>query len=280
VAFKLSPVSSELDGGYMPRLEQLATASPGSYQEIAYGDRPGQFAELWPAPRSGPAPAAVLIHGGYWRERYRLDVMHALAAGLQSWGWAVWNLEYRRTGMPGGGWPGTFSDVAAGIDALAGLAGQHRLDLSRMVIIGHSAGGHLALWAAARDRLPSSWARPVVRPAHVVSLAGVCDLAEAARRRLSDGAVFELLGAGPDEAPEVYRQACPRRLLPLGVGQTVVHGTRDEDVPFTLSSEYAEAAQKAGDRCAFIAAADADHFDMIDPASSAWKSLARLMLPV
>jgi acetyl esterase/lipase len=272
-------VSSELDGGYPPRLAQLATAGPGSYQEIVYGDGPGQFAELWPAARPGLSPVAVLIHGGYWRERYRLDVMHALAAGLQSWGWAVWNLEYRRTGMPGGGWPGTFSDVAAGIDALAGLAGQHRLDLSRVVIIGHSAGGHLALWAAARDRLPAPWPRPVVRPAHVVSLAGVCDLAEAARRRLSDGAVLELLGAGPDEAPQVYRQACPRRLLPLGAGQTVVHGTRDEDVPFELSSEYALAAQQAGDRCDFLPIEGADHFDMIDPASSAWKSLASLMLP-
>jgi acetyl esterase/lipase len=267
-------VSAELDGGYFPRLQQLATAGPGSCRQIAYGAEPGQFAELWPAARPGASPVAVLIHGGYWRERYRLDVMHALAAGLVSYGWAVWNLEYRRTGMPGGGWPGTFRDVAAGIDALAGLAGQHWLDLTRAVIIGHSAGGHLALWAAARDRLPAPWARPVVRPAHVVSLAGVCDLAEAARRRLSDGAVLELLGAGPDEAPEVYQQACPRRLLPLRAGQTVVHGTRDEDVPFELSSEYARAAQRAGDRCDFLPVDGADHFDMIDPASPAWDQLA------
>jgi acetyl esterase/lipase len=264
---------SELDGGYVPRLQQLATASTGACREIAYGVEPGQFAELWPAARPGPSPVAVLIHGGYWRERYRLDVMHALAAGRASRGWAVWNLEYRRTGMPGAGWPGTFRDVAAGIDALAGLAGEHRLDLARVAFIGHSAGGHLALWAAARDRLPPSWARPAVRPAHVVSLAGVCDLAEAARRRLSDGAVLELLGAGPGEAPEVYQQACPRRLLPLGAGQTIAHGTRDEDVPFELSSEYAAAARRAGDRCEFLPVEGADHFDMIDPASPAWEHL-------
>lgn len=266
-------MSAEL-GGYPPRLRQLAMASPGSCRQIAYGAEPGQFAELWPAARPGHCPVAVLIHGGYWRERYRLDVMHALAAGLASRGWAVWNLEYRRTGMPGGGWPGTFRDVAAGIDALAGLAGQHRLDLARAVVIGHSAGGHLALWAAARDRLPASWARPAVRPAHVVSLAGVCDLAEAARRRLSDGAVPELLGAGPDEAPDVYRQACPRLLLPLRVSQTIVHGTRDEDVPFELSSEYARAAHRAGDPCDFLPVEGAGHFDMIDPAGPAWEHLA------
>lgn len=165
--------------------------------------------------------------------------------------------------MAGGGWPGTFDDVAAGIGALALLSGQYPLDTTRVTVIGHSAGGQLALWSAAQ--------RPV---GHVLSLAGVCDLVSAANLGLSDGAAVELLGGGPRDIPGVYAQACPKLLLPLGTRQTVVHGTADRDVPFSLSRGYAEAAARAGDPCAFMPLPGAGHFDLIDPTTPAWEAVA------
>jgi acetyl esterase/lipase len=151
---------------YPPGLEALTAARPDAYHTVHYGPGVDQFGELWPAaggptPVPGgpsPAPVVVLVHGGYWRDRYRLDLMHAMAADLSGRGYAVWNVEYRRVGSPGGGWPGTFLDVAAALDALADLAGQHRLDLGRVSVVGHSAGGHLALWACGRHRLTESTA--------------------------------------------------------------------------------------------------------------------------
>jgi len=265
------PLSEDLG-----RLQRLSETPSDVFRRIRYGANADQFGQLWRG-RSGSLPVVVLIHGGYWRARYPLDVMHALAADLCSRGYAVWNLEYRRIGMSGGGWPGTFEDVAQGIDFLADLAGEHCLDLARLVVIGHSAGGQLALWSAARSRLPAIWGVPRLTPAHVISLAGVCDLAAAAQRRLSDAVVFELLGGGPQDIPEIYAQACPRMLLPLRVRQTLVHGTQDADVPLALSEEYARAAQKVGDQCAFLPQPGADHFDMIDPTSSAWASIVQLL---
>jgi acetyl esterase/lipase len=291
--------------GYPPRLQRLSVARPGSFELIRYGTQADQFGELWPSRPSapagpspaglppagpspaglppaepspaglspaGPAPVAALIHGGYWRAAYRLDLMHGLAADLCSRGFAVWNLEYRRAGA-GGGWPATFADIASGLDALAGLAGRHHLDVSRVTVIGHSAGGQLALWAAARLRLPSAWPRPQVLPAHVVSLAGVCDLTQAARLRLSNDAVPGLLGGTPEQVPDVYAAACPRLLLPLGARQTVVHGSSDDNVPFMLSAGYAAAARQAGDPCEFLPLPGADHFDLIDPATPAWAAV-------
>ena len=201
-------------------------------ETVRYGTEPDQFGQLWPA--AGTAPVVVLLHGGYWRQRYRLDLMEPLAADLNARGYAVWNLEYRRIGAPGGGWPHLFRDVAAGIDALAGLA-DRGLDLARVALAGHSAGGHLALWACT--------ARTRVTPGFAVSLAGVCDLVEAARQRLSRGAAVELLGGGPDEVPDRYREACPTLRLPLGVRQLVVHGTEDGDVPFEFGPRYVAAAR-------------------------------------
>lgn len=269
-------------GGYPARLSGFTAAAPGAFHPVRYGREADQFGELWRASRwYSPQPVAVLIHGGFWRAAYRLDLMHALAADLCERGYAVWNLEYRRVGVSGGGWPGTFTDIAAGIDVLPDLARRYRLDPHRVTVIGHSAGGHLALWAAARRRLPSAWRRPQVVPVHAVALAGVCDLVWAAQQRLSNDAVAGLLGGGPADVPEVYRQACPKLLLPLGVRQTLVHGDRDDAVPAEASSRYAEAAGRAGDRCTLVPVPGADHFDLIDPASPAWATVAaRALHPV
>jgi acetyl esterase/lipase len=219
----------------------------------------------------------VVIHGGFWRSTYGRGLMDGLAADLAARGWAAWNLEYRRVGpLAGGGWPATFADVAAGIDALAGLASSAPLDLGRVVTVGHSAGGHLALWAAARPGLPDGapGARPAVAVTGAVSLAGVCDLAAAARDGVGGSAVARLMGGGPERVPERYALASPAERLPLGVPQVMVHGDDDRLVPVEQSRRYAAAARAAGDRCELVELPGVEHFALIDPRSGAWGAAA------
>ncbi len=240
---------------------------------VRYGDHADQVANLHlPAAADGPQPCVVLIHGGFWRERWDRTLMTPLALDLARRGLAAWNLEYRRVGQDGGGWPGTLLDVAAGIDALAEV---EALDSKRVVVVGHSAGGQLALWAAARARLPAGapGAEPRVVPLAAVSQAGVCDLAAGARGGLGAGAVQELMGGGPDETAERYRLASPGQLLPLGVTQLLAHGLRDDVVPSSQSRLYAAAARAAGDAVELLEP-DADHFDVIDPAHAGWRVVA------
>jgi acetyl esterase/lipase len=270
-------------GGYPPELARLTATEGGRFSVLRYGPGPDQFGELWSAAGDGPHPVVALLHGGYWRSRYRLDVMHALAADLQRRGLTAWNIEYRRVGGPGGGWPGTFEDVAAAFDALADHAAAHGLDLGRVAVVGHSAGGQLALWLAGRARLGRGGAGalpggpPRVSPAVVVALAGVCDLVAANRRRLSDNAVAGLLGGDHERWPERYRVASPTALLPLGVRQILVHGTADTSVPFTLSADHRAAASAAGDDCTLLELPGVDHFALIDPGSMAWRATMRAL---
>jgi acetyl esterase/lipase len=230
---------------------------------IAYGDEPEQVANLHlPAVDGEPWPVVVLVHGGFWRRRWDRTTTTSLAQELAAGGLLVWNVEYRRVGQDGGGWPGTFLDVAAAVDHLAELP---EADLERAVAVGHSAGGHLALWLAARPRLPAGvpGAGPRVRLRGAVSLAGVCDLERAEEERLGGGAVAELLGGGPGELPQRYAAASPAALLPLGVPQVLVHGARDEVVPPRQSRDYARAATAAGDLVELVELPEADHFDVI-----------------
>jgi acetyl esterase/lipase len=230
---------------------------------VAYGVHPEQVANLHLPASGGPFPVVVLVHGGFWRARWDRTTLTPLARDLASRGYAAWNLEYRRVGQDGGGWPGTFNDVAAAVDHLAEL---DAVDESRVVTLGHSAGGQLALWVA--------YARNArrIRPRGAVSLAGVCDLAQGHADRLGDGAVGDLLGGGPGEVPERYEESSPAALLPLGVPQLLVHGSRDEIVPAAQSSTYAERARAAGDEVDLIELA-CDHFDVIDTAHPAWAAV-------
>lgn len=229
-----------------------------------YGDDRSQLGELFLPAGAQDAPVAVVIHGGFWRDAYDRSLMAGLCEDLADAGWAAWNLEYRRLGG-GGGWPETFEDVSAGIDRLSSLAGPE-LDLGTVVTIGHSAGGHLALWAAARQR-------PGIRVTGAVAQAGVVDLVEGTRLGLSRGVTAELLGALPAEAPERYALASPAALVPLGVPQLLVHGGRDEIVPVAMSRSYAETAANAGDRVDLVIHDQLGHFEHLDPRSSAWISV-------
>jgi acetyl esterase/lipase len=217
-----------------------------------------------------------MLHGGFWRAQYGRKLMRPVSRDLAGRGWAVWNLEYRRIGrLSGGGWPATFADVAAGIDHLADLPGGVELDLSRVVAIGHSAGGHLAAWAAARAGLPD-WmpgAAPRVPVTGVVAQAGVVDLELAWELRLSRGVVRRFLGGTPGERPDRYAAASPAARVPLGVPVLLTHGGRDEIVPPVVSERFRAAALEAGDECELHLEPAEGHFGHIDPANPLWKAV-------
>jgi acetyl esterase/lipase len=215
-----------------------------------YGEHPDQFCE-----QVGSAgPTVVLLHGGFWRARYGLDLMRPMAADLVQRGWVTWNVEYRRVGT-GGGYPATLEDVAAACRAADGLG------LGPLVSLGHSAGGHLSLWLAGEGLV-----------AGVVSLGGVCCLAGAAEERLGNGAADDFMGARSDDARVAYGRADPLRRLPTGVPTTLVHGVRDDTVPIEQSRTYAAAALAAGDDCALVEL-PGGHFDVIDPRSAGWPTV-------
>lgn len=210
----------------------------------------------------------AVIHGGFWQAAFGRRLMDALCADLATRGYAAWNLEYRRVGA-GGGWPATFEDVAAGIDALAGVAD---VDLSRVTTLGHSAGGHLAVWAAARPGLPvgSPGAEPAVVVGGAVAQAGVLDLVGGAEAGVGAGAVVQLLGGRPDVVPDRYALASPLARVPLGVPQLLVHGERDRHVPVEQSRRYADAARAAGDDVELVSPPGVAHMELIEPRSPSW----------
>ncbi|SDQ15021.1 S9 family peptidase [Quadrisphaera sp. DSM 44207] len=249
-------------------------ARRASRRSTPYGDAPAQVADLW-LPSGEASRVAVLVHGGYWQAGYDRDLQEQLAVDLVAGGWAVWNADYRAVG-DGGGWPATLADVAAAVDALGPAAREHGLPLDRVASAGHSAGGQLALWAAARDRLPqgapgaAATGSPQVRPAAVVAQAAVADLVAAHRLGLGDGAVASLLGGGPQQVPERYAAADPSRLLPLGVPLLVVTGEDDDLVPPSMSQRLAAAARAAGDDAVLEVVPGEDHFAHLDPASRCW----------
>jgi acetyl esterase/lipase len=228
-------------------------------RRIGYGAHPDQWGELrLPAgDRPGPPPVAVLIHGGYWRSVWAADLMDALAIDLADRGFATWNLEYRRPDAHG--WPATTADVAAGLAALT----DRPLDLGRVAVLGHSAGGQLAMRAAA-DRGAVALA---------VSLAGVLDLAEGQRRGMGTGAIEAALGGTPATAPAVYTASDPMARLPLGVPQLVVQGRDDDPDLVDSGRRYVRAARAAGDQVTALEQ-PGDHFAVIDPAAGIWRAAA------
>jgi acetyl esterase/lipase len=230
----------------MPRKRLLLDfLTPGRSHRYGFDHR-CQRAELHLPGGPGPHPVVVTVHGGAWKAGFSKRVMRALARDLVRRGYAVWNIEYRRLGRgQDGGWPLTFVDVAAAIDHLAGVTAP--LDLGRVTFYGHSAGGHLALWAASRGRLPDGalGAAPRVEPVAAVSAAGVNDLAQS-YGEAPGGAVGALMGGGPDDLPERYAVGDPLALAPLAIPVLLVHGTDDSTVSVRRSRNYAQAATARG----------------------------------
>jgi acetyl esterase/lipase len=246
---------------------------------LSYGSHADHVADLWlpPADASRPErpdgqwPLILFLHGGFWRAAY--DRRHAgpLAEALAADGFAVCCPEYRRVGQDGGGWPGTFDDIRSAVAVAPGAvadATDGRVDAARVVLAGHSAGGHLALWAASR---PASVPETVAGA--VVSLAGVCDLTDCYRMRLGDDAARDLMGGGPGQFPERYAVADPSLALPLGLALYLVHGTADDRVPWEQSRDFGERAQVAGDRVRCVPLPGVGHFELIDPLSAAWPAV-------
>lgn len=249
---------------------------------LAYGDGEWQFGDLRIPEREGPHPVALIIHGGFWKAQYGLDLMDRMAEDFTARGLATWNIEYRRVGHDGGGWPGTLIDVAAAADYLRELAPKYHLDLQKVVSIGHSAGGHLALWLAARRRLPEgsilSTAQDPLALKGAISLAGVTNLQLMWEARQENSPVVGFLGGTPMEFPERYELASPAQCLPLQVPQILVHGTEDDIVPLVLSTSYLTIAQEAGDKVNLVEIPGVEHFKVIDPASEAWPPIVQSML--
>ena len=252
---------------------------------VAYGPGPEQFGEVWwpvaPADQASERSVLVLVvHGGFWQSEW--DRMHArpMAAALADEGFVVGSVEYRRIGSAGG-WPGTFDDIAAAVDRLPEMikgitpSGVHT---EGVVLIGHSAGGHLVLWAAARHRLPTGVAwhhadSPAVTG--VVALAPVSALSRADREDVGEGAVAQLVGGHADEVPNRYALVDPTALAPSGVRTVLVHGDEDHQVPVAHSRSYVEAARTLGDDVTLVQLSGTEHFAVIDPLSAAWPTVLR-----
>lgn len=257
----------------------LIEPAPPADHKIAYGSDPLQFGELRLPKGAGPHPVVVFIHGGCWLSQYNLKYTGHPGAALAEAGVATWSIEYRRVGDAGGGWPGTFEDVASGVDYAQTLAKTYPLDLNRVVVAGHSAGGHLALWIAARKNLPKDhplYPKKPVPLRGVVSIAGVADLRKTVAA--CGDAIEKLMGGKAEDQAARYSQASPVELLPLGVKQIVVHGEFDKTVPLSMATEYAEAAKKKGDDVKLVVIEKAAHFEVVDPKSFAWARVRDEML--
>ena len=235
---------------------------------IPYGPDPEQYGELTLPEGIRSRGTVIIIHGGYWRSGYTAELGRPLAKDLAGRGFACWNLEYRRAGN-GGGWPRTLEDILAGINALAPAARGRGVDLSRVTLLGHSAGGHLAVLAAKAG--PSA-----VTVTGVVSQSGVLDLAEAHRLGLSSNAVENFLCCTPDQDPQRYRDADPMAALPLPVPAWVLHGDADTTVPSSFSAGWTAAARAAGGT-AELRFIPGDHFAMITPGTAAWDAVVEAL---
>jgi acetyl esterase/lipase len=239
---------------------------PAADTRLHYGSDEHQFADLRLPKGQGPFPAAMFVHGGFWRSRY--DLAHAgfFCAALTKAGFVTWNLEYRRVGNPGGGWPGSFEDVTAGYQFLRQLAGRYPIDTKRIVVLGHSAGGQLALALAAHhNSMPA-----------VVSLAGVVNLRRAWDLHLSNDAASAFLGGSPDAVPEHYHEASPSE-LDISCKQLLIHGTEDDTVPVDMSRNYVKQKHNR-ENVSLLEVPKAGHFEIVDPESKVWPRVEKAIV--
>lgn len=251
----------------------LSRQPPPADVRLTYGPDPNQFVDLrQPAAKGKLNPLVINIHGGFWRAKYNLDHAGHLCAALTTKGLATANLEYRRVGNEGGAWPGTFADIRSAYQFLVQNAQKHNFDPQRVVVMGHSAGGQLALCLSAHEG----------RVKGVVSLAGVVDLQRAYQLHLSHDAVVEYLRGTPAEVPDHYREADPMQLSIAHARQRLIHGSADDTVPPAFSRDYVAFKRKRTgnekEDTRLLEIAEADHFDLIDPRSKAWAEVEQTVL--
>ncbi len=249
-------------------LSQMPLPPPG--ERISYGEGAQQFGELRLPKGEGPFPVFVLIHGGCWLADFDYVYMTRLSAWFADHGFATWTIEFRRLGNEGGGWPGTFLDVANATDHLKKLAMKYPLEIDHVYAAGHSAGGHLALWLAARGRLSAESEIFTKDPVTIRGVLGLAAITDLARYRVGPAgschsSVDPLLGGAPDKVPGRYAETSPRQLVPLGIPQILIQGERDPIVDPASVREYVEAAEKAGDRAVLLSLPAAGHFETSAP---------------
>lgn len=260
-----------------------ALHSAAADQKIAYGKDPLQFAELRLPHKPGPYPVVIVIHGGCWVSKFAdLHNTAALADALRANGYATWNIEYRREDNAGGGWPGTFADVATAADFLTTIADKYSLDLNRVIVIGHSAGGQLALWLAARHRIPPSNQLYSAKPLAVrgvIALGGVTDMKAFREYNNANGicdssdVIGKLLGNTEEQITKRYHAVSPIELLPFNIPQILIYGKDDKVVPTTFGKSYQHVAQSKGDTVEIVEVPFAAHHELIVPNAVSWPAI-------
>lgn len=270
---------------YAWEMDILSLPAPDPDHRIHYRPDASQIGDLWRPQAAGnaPVPLVVFFHGGWWKSGYDLGYAGHLCKALRGEGIATWSLEYRRVGATGGGWPATFQDAAAGFDFVSTIAEAHRLDLSRVITMGHSAGGHLAFWVAGRRHIAAG--AEVFVPLTGPSLRGAISLAGAVDLRLtielSGESIFahdrdevhRLMGGTPHDLPERYRAGNPGDLMPLECPQVLIQGTDDDQIPAELPLRWVERSRQMGSQAELKMIPGADHLDVANPGSSAWPTV-------
>lgn len=258
-----------------------ARPKPEPTRVVAYGPEPLQYAQLWLPEGPGPYPVVVLIHGGCWTTSMAdLTYLNYAAEDLRQRGLAVWSVEYRGVDQPGGGYPGTFQDVSAALQRLVDEAPIAKLSLDHLVVAGHSAGGHLALWTAAQHRIAADSPLHTDHPiaiAAVVNIAGIPNLKTDTHTACGADVIGQLTGRPTAARPDIYADTSPTALLPLGVPQVVIHGVDDDTVAPSIGEAYAKAARAAGDQVV-VKTPPGDHVDEIAPGQAAWAVAAETIV--
>jgi acetyl esterase/lipase len=255
---------------------------PKADYRVKYGAEALNFMDIRIPKRSGLHPVLFVLHGGFWKAEYDSGHMGHLCSAFTKLGVATCNVEYRRVGHVGGGWPGTFQDLAFALDKLTKIGREYNFDMDRIVVLGHSSGGHLAFWLAGLNKLEMGELchyNPAPRFSAAVSLAGILDLWEAWRLRVGIKMLEKLLGGTPEKFPDRYNRASPAALLPLGIQQLLIHGKRDRVVPYTMSEHYYKLASSLGDDVTLLSP-PTGHFGLIDPYSKVWSSVVASVLPL
>ncbi len=282
--FAITPMMA-MDTPLLTWPDLTSRARPAPDATVSYGSDAYQKVDVWIPKGAGQHPVVLMVHGGCWQtEIADRTLMNWIADDLRGRGIAVWNIDYRGVDRPGGGYPGTFQDAAAAADALAANAARYHLDLKRVVAVGHSAGGHLALWLAGRAKLPKGSVLRTAHPLpikHVVSLGGLPDL-EATAASPDNGCgtdiIARLTGPATPAHPDVFADTSVPRLLPIGVPQDLVNGENDRIIPMRLGTSYVAQASKAGDKAVLHRIPATGHVELIAPESAAWAKARSLIM--